>query len=487
MSMLQLVCPCGMPLELPESASGTTVECPHCRKRITIPFLADAVRDELVARYSADIPVVATRKAPATISETLFGAMKSALSHIRPRDESQAGQQAAGKRELEFKQALLEGIRMPGFRMADAASRFGMDRKEVGAAVKEIYRAFFGKCIEDGLLSSAEREAMAAVAQRLCLHPGKQAELEAEVTGTQLRSSLQGKALDGRIDANEMESMRAMIRNAGQEWSACVRVVRDLAIQIIERRFAFARADGVITRGEAEEIRRLAQFFELVGRDIGYIAEALDQLRLLSSYAEGTLPVVEAPPAAGLAEDELCHWADSVWVAVPHSAEEAAAAKGAREGVKRATLWVTNGRLKLASEPALEVALADLEPIREEFAQAWQDGAVRSRRFVFLSAPGMRSPLKITCHKHEVLRAILTGAVHNTRRSRTAVAGAPASVAAQVDAGVRSQVWRRDQGACAVCGGAQELGFERTVPDARLDDPQAFRVVCRQCREKEQG
>lgn len=468
-----------MALEVASAVDQPAVECPHCHKTILVPLPDDPVREQLIGDYAAGLQVV-QKAQPASFSSTLLGAMKTVLGAFRNPDTNEPDQGARRQAIQAFHEVLLHGLNRPGFRLLEEAQRIGLDRKDVGAAVKDVYREFFRKCIEDGLLSSIEHEAMAVVAQRLCLHPAKKAELESEVVGQLLQQRFQVMAQDGRLDAKEQESSRALVRALGMEWSDVVRAAREAGIALVERRFAFARADGVITREEADEIRRLVRFFELSGRDVDYIEGQLNELRLLSAYQEGSLPVVDTPASAeGLDGDEICHVLEQVWRVVPLAPEQAARC-GTKTGVERVGLLLTRRRVRLQARPAIDFALSTLDSVREEFVQVWQDGGVRSRRFLVLRRAGERDGERVACHQHERLRAQLQGAWKNARPGATGASTVP--LAGTVTAGVRTRVWVRDQGRCSHCGSTTELDFEPTGGGGATDDAESFRLACRKCR-----
>ncbi len=476
--LLHLRCRCGMTLEVARALIGTALVCPHCEGRMVVPSPDDPRRDGLIGEYSAALDARPAGPPP-RISETLRGVMRSALRSIHLRSASPSEEERLAGRVEEFRTAVVHGIATPGFRMVDEARRLGIDRADVGAVVKDVYRAFFRRCLEDGVVCAAERDALMAVAQRMCLHPLKKAELEAETTGKLLRERLSGMARDGRFDAVEAESLRALVRTSGMDWTACVREARDVAVHLVEQRFAFARADGRITREEAEEIRRLQEYFGLTGRDMDYVSEELNALRLRTSYLEGTLPVID-PPATirDLDEDELCHAVESVWAAIPLEEAQARTAGGARHGAQRTTLVLTRRRIRVLGAAPFEAPLERLSPPVEEFVAVLQDGVVRRRRFLVLRGAGLET--RVTAPDLERLDALVRGALRNAARaSSPAAAGVSA---AQVPSSVRTAVWRRDRGACAGCGATQGLEFVGTGATAQPDDPSAFRILCRRCR-----
>jgi hypothetical protein len=110
---------------------------------------------------------------------------------------------------------------------------------------------------------------------------------------------------DGKLTAEEiycLEDERAMLGLEEED-------IKQIRVQVYERAFAIAKADGMITDSEEAELGRIKQFLNISDSEVVHTEREFRRLRLIAEIQSGNLPMVQVRNVV-LQKGETAHWTE---------------------------------------------------------------------------------------------------------------------------------------------------------------------------------
>ncbi|WP_280396850.1 TerD family protein [Nocardia carnea] len=257
----------------------------------------------------------------------------------------------------------------------------------------------------------------------------------------------------------DWEALWASLRYQRIEESAGRAALRPEAWQYVERRVAFAFADGQISAQEYDDFDHAVTELGLAGRPIDELRARMVRGRALSRLREGDLPTVRTPDLH-LDAEELVY----LDIGATHIRELA-------RGPKH-----TDGRLIVSTKKLRFVGSgAGVElPWSRIVSVAADNGTV------VVAATSARGGASFAVADPEYLAATLEGALRIAKRLVLAPGQRDSRSIPQE---VKAEVWQRDGGRCVECGEGHYLEFDHIIPLSRGGATSAanLQILCRGC------
>ncbi|MFI1461380.1 TerD family protein [Nocardia carnea] len=261
----------------------------------------------------------------------------------------------------------------------------------------------------------------------------------------------------------EWEALWASLRYQRIDESAARAALEPAALQYVERRVAFAFADGQISADEYDDVEHAITELSLAGRLIDDLRARMGRGRALSRLREGDLPSVRTPDLH-LDAEELVY----LDIGATHIRELA-------RGPKH-----TDGRLILSTKKlrfvgpgtGVEIPWSRIVSVAAELDT------------VVVAATSARGGASFVVADPEYLAAALEGALRIAKRLVLAPGQRDSRSIPQE---VKAEVWQRDGGKCVECGESHYLEFDHIIPLSRGGATSAsnLQILCRGCnREK---
>jgi hypothetical protein len=234
--------------------------------------------------------------------------------------------------------------------------------------------------------------------------------------------------------------------------------VRQDCVQLINRTFAMAKNDGLITPAEERLLLQLQQSLCLSPRDLAHVTRELESLKLIQAIRSGNIPSV--PPTVTLPSSEVCHW-DSP--ATYHRELKT------QTRLLCGQIILTNRKLRFVSVqggfefPVTKVASARYRApggVQLQLTRQQGNGYYEVARADLLCE--IFHALLKHAHRQEVL--LQEGSRHIAQE-------------------VKAAVWRRDQGRCVQCGASDYLEYDHIIPFSRggASSTNNVQLLCRRC------
>lgn len=121
----------------------------------------------------------------------------------------------------------------------------------------------------------------------------------------QLLESLTRSISDGTLTEDEIRSLQGEYAELGIEEAD----IKRIRVQIYDRAFAIAKADGKITQSEEAEMEKIRQFLDIPESEVAHTNKEFRRLRLIAEIQNGNLPIAQAPNVV-LQKGEKAHWVE---------------------------------------------------------------------------------------------------------------------------------------------------------------------------------
>lgn len=257
----------------------------------------------------------------------------------------------------------------------------------------------------------------------------------------------------------EWAELWASLRYQRIDAAAARAALQPEALQYVERRVAFAFADGQISAEEFDEVEHAITELALAGPLIDDLRSRMARGRELSRLREGELPSIHTPDLH-LDAEELVY----LDIDATHIRE---LARGPKHTDGR--LIVSTKKLRFVGPGAgVEIPWSRIVSVSAE------QGAV------VVAATSARGGALFAAADPEYLAAALEGALRIAKRLVLAPGQRDSRSIPQE---VKAQVWQRDGGRCVECGESHYLEFDHIIPLSRGGATSAanLQILCRGC------
>ncbi|MEV0045847.1 HNH endonuclease, partial [Nocardia rhamnosiphila] len=257
----------------------------------------------------------------------------------------------------------------------------------------------------------------------------------------------------------DWEALWASLRYQRIDAAAARAALQPAALQYVERRVAFAFADGQITAEEFDEVEYAVTELGLSGPLIDELRSRMARGRALSRLREGDLPAI-ATPGLHLDAEELVY----LDIDATHIRE---LARGPKHTDGR--LIVSTKKLRFVGAGAgVELPWSRIVSVAAEYDA------------VVVAATSARGGATFAVTDPEYLAAALEGALRIAKRLVLAPGQRDSRSIPQE---VKAEVWQRDGGRCVECGDSHYLEFDHVIPLSRGGATSAanLQILCRGC------
>jgi len=234
------------------------------------------------------------------------------------------------------------------------------------------------------------------------------------------------------------------------------------ALRELQQMVTFAFADDLIEQHELDEFNDAANRLGISGVAVDAMRARLERGLELAQISEGRVPVV-TDTALLLEADEKLHL-DTPAVHVRTLDNGSVRRAGGR-------LVVTSRKLRFVSETGgHELFWSKAVEIRPEYST------------VVIAATSRRGGGTYEVTDPERAAAILRGALRLSRRTASVTLG-PERDTRAIPLAVKTEVWRRDGGACVTCAATEYLEFDHVIPWSRGGATSVgnLQLLCRSC------
>lgn len=257
----------------------------------------------------------------------------------------------------------------------------------------------------------------------------------------------------------EWDELWASLRYQRIDESAARTALHPLALNYVERRVAFAFADGQISTEEYDDFEHAIAELALSGPLIEELRGRMRRGHTLTRLRAGDLPTVRTPDLHLDAEELVYLDIDATQVRQ--------LAKGPRLSDGR--LIVSNKKLRfVGSGSGVELAWSRIVSVTVE------------RGTVVVSATSARGGATLAVTDPDQVAATIEGALRVAKR----LALAPGQRDTRsIPQEVKAEVWQRDGGRCVECGSSHYLEFDHVIPLSRGGATSAanLQILCRGC------
>ncbi|MGW0183879.1 TerD family protein [Nocardia sp. NPDC003345] len=257
----------------------------------------------------------------------------------------------------------------------------------------------------------------------------------------------------------DWEELWASLRYQRIDAAAARAALQPEALQYVERRVAFAFADGQISAGEFDEVEHAITELALSGPLIDDLRARMGRGRELSRLREGELPSLHTPDLH-LDAEELVY----LDIDATHIRE---LARGPKHTDGR--LIVSTKKLRFVGPGAgVEIPWSRIVSVAAEHGT------------VVVAATSARGGALFAAADPDYLAAALEGALRIAKRLVLAPGQRDSRSIPQE---VKAQVWQRDGGRCVECGESHYLEFDHIIPLSRGGATSAanLQILCRGC------
>ncbi|MGW5384846.1 TerD family protein [Nocardia sp. NPDC003963] len=257
----------------------------------------------------------------------------------------------------------------------------------------------------------------------------------------------------------EWEALWASLRYQRIDAAAARAALEPAARQYVERRVAFAFADGQISAEEYDDVEHAVTDLGLRGPLIDELRSRMARGRALSRLREGDLPAI-ATPGLHLDAEEL------VYLDID-ATQIRELARGPKHIEGR--LIVSTKKLRFVGTGAgVELPWSRIVSVAAEHDT------------VIVAATSARGGATFAVTDPEYLAAALEGALRIAKRLVLAPGQRDSRSIPQE---VKAEVWQRDGGRCAECGDSHYLEFDHVIPLSRGGATSAanLQILCRGC------
>lgn len=257
----------------------------------------------------------------------------------------------------------------------------------------------------------------------------------------------------------EWDALWASLRYQRIDESAGRAALQPDAWQYVERRVAFAFADGQISAQEYDDFDHAVGELGLAGPSIDDLRARMVRGRALSRLREGDLPTVRTPDLH-LDAEELVY----LDIGATHIRE---LARGPKHTDGR--LIVSTKKLRFVGAGAgVEIPWSRIVSVAAEYET------------VVVAATSARGGASFAVADPEYLAATLEGALRIAKRLVLAPGQRDSRSIPQE---VKAEVWQRDGGRCVECGEGHYLEFDHIIPLSRGGATSAanLQILCRGC------
>ncbi|MEW6358910.1 MAG: hypothetical protein AB1696_21440 [Planctomycetota bacterium] len=415
---------------------------------------------------------------------------------------------ACRKRRRVIREAILRDLRrksLETFSLEGCARDMKVHIAEAKTVAREIYRDFYQKCASDGVLTEAERNDLALLADRFGMNEIEVRHIEQRISEGLYRPILRGHAAaaalpdsdlrslqalrnslrlpgrgavqalerraievyrktfsdfasDGILEDEEIEKLQSLADDVGLDQTQALEAIKEDALRLIARVHAFARQDRVITEGEEEEIVRLQKVLNIKDEEISHIKDEIKALHRNMDVRRGKLPSVESP--IPLPANQPCHWVG-----------QCAYKRGDQATDGR--LIVGHERIFFASndKPDFDIPYDSIQNIID-----LPDG------------------LRIECrgdkgsgdYAVEEAGIVIEMLLHLVEGHGAHVEKFEVEAARDIPHHVKLKVWERDFARCTSCTSTEDIEFELVTPTSEGGEVGVdnVRLICKRCRAK---
>jgi 5-methylcytosine-specific restriction endonuclease McrA len=329
----------------------------------------------------------------------------------------------------------------------------------------ERFRSLLTDAFSDGVLSDAEYEAMRTLAAGLQSTVSElvRSYMSAEGEGL-LRSLFLDATNRGAPQRGAWDQVVRTVERLGFSREEFGKIVAAQSQQLVEHVLADAKADGVLTVAEEQQVRWLMDELRVNSEFRAYVSGQLESLRRLTEVREGKLPSVEARGIM-LPAGEIAHFfgpATHYIIKELKSGRKTERHEGALTVTDARCLFVAPGCTKELNHRKVVQIL----PMKGGFE-------VRaSGRGGGIYGCGDRTAWVLAVYEAAVARA-----------KQTLVTKQEGLPSRHIPRDIRQRVWQKYGGRCAECNRTEYLEFDHIVPVARggSNGEMNVQLLCRRC------
>lgn len=257
----------------------------------------------------------------------------------------------------------------------------------------------------------------------------------------------------------EWDALWASLRYQWIDESAGYGMLRALGLDYVERRVAFAFADGEIEADEYDAFEHAVAELRLIGPQVDDLGWRMQRGRMLTRVRSGDLPVADSADLHLDAEEWVHLDTDVV-----HIRE---LAKGPKHTDGR--LIVTNKKLRfVGSGSGVEMPWSRIVSVGIE------------QTTVIVAATSARGGATFDTQDPEYVAAAIEGTLRVAKRLALVPGQRDTRSISQE---VKAEVWQRDAGTCVECSESHYLEFDHIIPLSRGGATSAtnLQILCRGC------
>lgn len=262
---------------------------------------------------------------------------------------------------------------------------------------------------------------------------------------------------DGLLTPHEWSTLQQTLQLHKISQDEAAEFIRKDALGILQRSFAFAKADGQLEEPEEQALRWLVNELRLA-TVVPYILQEVDYLSRLRNIRQGRIPTVK--PSVVLPADELCY------LEIPATYQKIN--KSSTTNIP-GRLIVTNKKIIFAAPTGGgEIPLNKVLNVNSHATGIFLELSRQANNgFYTVGQPQLAAEI-ILATIRLATRQMVAGGQRDTRR---------------IPQNVKTAVWQRDQGQCVQCHATEYLEFDHIIPHSKggATSVNNLQLLCRKC------
>lgn len=262
---------------------------------------------------------------------------------------------------------------------------------------------------------------------------------------------------DGLLTPPEWSALQHTLQHNKISQDEAAEFIRKDALGMLQRSFAFAKADGQLEEAEEQTLRWLVHELRLANV-APYILQEVDYLSNLRKIRQGHIPTIK--PSIVLPADELCY------LETPATYQK----------INKSSTSLIPGRLIVTNKKIIFAAPTGGGeiPLNKVLNVNWHANGIflelsrqANNGFYMVSQPQVAAEI-ILATIRLANRQMIVGGQRDTRR---------------IPQNVKTAVWQRDQGRCVQCHATEYLEFDHVIPHSKggATSVNNLQLLCRKC------
>lgn len=344
---------------------------------------------------------------------------------------------------------------------------------DASSVIEEIARDRFAACLanamKDGTIDDSEFASLNVIAQSAGWSVPQFAKRFFEEEGERfLQGSFMAITSDGRISADEWHGLLRTTERLGFRREEMLAAIQLHARRFVEHVLVDAKADNRLSQGEEASLRWLLVNLIIDTSFSAYVDQVINDVRQLTSIADGKLPRINAPAGLQLNAGEALHFCGAAtWY------ESRLRSTGTVTLSHPGAIAITDSRLLFVG-PSKSFDMSFRQIIQHAGDHRTIQMAIRGKPEQTIRL-NESSPLA-----YRILDAAI-GLALQTKSAK--VDGAPSR---HIPREVRQRIWGRYGGRCAECEATDYLEYDHVIPVAKggSNSDNNVQLLCRRCNLK---